>query len=312
MAKAAAVQAGGTYTKYKRTGIKGRFSTRFGNFMIYFVCGLLALIALLPFLYIVAGSFATERELTERAFFILPHEISMNAYKYIVKTGTVFNGLKNSIFLTIVGTFINMAFTTTFAYPLSKRDFRGKNVILNIIIVTMLFSGGMIPSYMLIRNLHMIDTYWALTVPGAINAFNMIIVKKFFQGLPEELEESARIDGASDWKIFIKIALPLSKPVMASISLFYAVGHWNDYFGAMIYLNSGKKNTIQLVLRQIVLMAQGIQSDGTMIDWGSVGAPPDQAVKMAATVVATIPILLVYPFIQKYFAQGVMIGSVKG
>lgn len=280
--------------------------------IIYIVVGAFAILTLLPFLYIIAGSFATERELTERAFFIIPREFSLNAYRYILKTGEIFKGLRNTIFITIVGTAIDMAFTTTFAYPLSRSDFKGKNFFLNLVIVTMLFSGGMIPSYLLISNLGMLNSYSSLLLPGAISAFNLIIVKNFFQGIPKELEEAARIDGSNDLGIFTKIILPLSKPVIASISLFYAVGHWNDYFNAMLYIDNQDMETLQVALRRIIFLAGGMNIDGTPMDYGLLGAPPEKAVKMAATVVATIPILLVYPFIQKYFAKGVMVGAVKG
>ncbi|MBP3888522.1 MAG: carbohydrate ABC transporter permease [Cellulosilyticum sp.] len=265
---------------------------------------------LLPFLYVIAGSFATEKELTERAFFIIPRTISFNAYKYIVQTGEIFNGLKNSLFLTIVGTSVNMLLTTTFAYPLSKKEFKGRNIILNMVIITMLFSGGMIPTFLVVKQLGLYNSFAALILLGAISPFNMIIVKNFFQELPKELEEAAIIDGCSDLGVFVKIVLPLSKPVIASIALFYAVGHWNDYFSAMIYLSDSAKETAQIVLRRIVLLAQGIQSD--TMDFDKLGVPPDKAVKMAATVVATMPILVVYPFVQKYFTKGVMVGAVKG
>ena len=280
--------------------------------IIYIIVTIAGIVTVAPFLYILAGSFATERELAEKAFFLFPTEISLNAYKYILKTGTVFRGLKNSLIVTCLGTAINMFFTTTFAYPLSKKDFKGRNLMLNMVIVTMLFSGGMIPNFILIKSLKMYNTVWALTIPGAISAFNMIIIKNFFENIPSELEEAATIDGCSDLKTFTKIVLPLSKPVLASIGLFYAVGHWNDYFGAMIYLKDNSKFTVQIILRQIVLLAQGISSTGEVIDYGMAGAPPDQAVKMATTMVATLPILLIYPFVQKYFTQGVMIGAVKG
>lgn len=297
---------------HKRRGIKGRLSTRVVTGVIYTFCGLCALITLLPFLYIVAGSFATEKELIERAFFIIPSQFSLNAYQYIIKTGAIVLGIKNSLLLTAIGTITNMILMTLFAYPLSRRGFRGKNLILNMVILTMLLPVGMIPMFMLIRGLGWYDSYLALTIPGAINAFNMIIIKKFFQGLSLELEDAARIDGASDWKIFKKVALPLSKPVLASITLFTAVGYWNNYFGPMIYLNSQKKYTAQLFLRQIVMTSQGISKDGSLIDWGEFGAPPTVAIRMAATVITTVPILMIYPFVQKHFAKGVMVGSVKG
>ena len=280
--------------------------------VIYIVVALFSLATVMPFLYVIAGSFATEAELTQRSFFIIPREFSLNAYRYIMESGDIFKGLKNSVFLTVAGTLTNMAMTTTFAYPLSRKDFRGRNIYLNLVIVTMLFSGGMIPNYLLVNELGLLDSYGALILPGAISAFNLIIVKNFFQELPQELTEAARIDGCSDIVIFGRIVLPLSKPVLASISLFYAVAHWNEYFNAMIYISSSSKDVVQIVLRRIIFLAGGIDVAGQAIDYGMFGAPPEKAVKMAATVVATVPILIVYPFVQKYFAQGVMVGAVKG
>ena len=260
-----------------------------------------AFITVAPFIYVIAGSFSTEKELTERAFFLIPHTISFNAYKYIVQTGEIFRGLKNSIILTIIGTFSSLFFTSTFAYPLSKVHFKGRNLILNLVIVTMLFSGGLIPTFLVVKHL------------GLYSPFNMIIMKGFFAGIPNELEEAAIIDGYSDLGVFVKIFLPLSKPVLASIGLFCAVGYWNDYFSAMIYLSDSYKETVQIVLRRIVLLASGgDQINNSLFDFDMFGAPPDKAVKMASTMVATIPILCVYPFLQKYFAKGVMVGAVKG
>lgn len=296
----------------RRTRMRRSPAERVGTTFVYIVCILAGTLTIVPFLYVLAGSFATEKELVERAFFIIPHTVSTNAYKYIVADGSIFRGLANSFLIMIVGTVINMAFTTTLAYPLSKSGLRGRNFVLNMVIITMLFSGGMIPNYLVVKNLKLLDSYWALMLPGAINAFNLIIVKNFFQELPVELEEAARIDGCTDVGIFARIILPLSKPALASVGLFYAVSHWNDFFNSLIYLNSTEKFPVQIILRQIVLLAQGVSADGSTIDFGANGTPPEQAVKMAATVVATIPILVVYPFVQKYFEQGVMVGAVKG
>lgn len=295
-----------------KTRMKKSPAERVGMTFVYLICIMAGVLTIVPFLYVVAGSFATEKELVERAFFIIPHEISFNAYKYIIKDGSIFRGLVNSFFIMIAGTFVNMLFTATMAYPLSKSWLKGRNLVLNIIIVTMLFSGGMIPNYLVVKNLQLLDSYWALILPGAINAFNLIIIKNFFQELPAELEEAAKIDGCTDVGIFVKIILPLSKPALASVGLFYAVSHWNDFFNSLIYLNSTKKFPVQIILRQIVLLAQGATADGSAIDFGAGGTPPELAVKMVATVVATIPILCVYPFVQKYFEQGVMVGAVKG
>ena len=292
-------------------GVKMSLGYRITDVIIYTLMGLVGVITLLPFLYIAAGSFATDRELTERAFFIVPRIWSLNAYKYAINNGNILLGLKNSIILTLAGTLVNMFLSTTFAYPLSKKHFRGRNFVLNMVIVTMLFSGGMIPTFMVLRAYGLYDSYAALILIGAISPFNMIIIKNFFQELPIELEEAAYIDGASEIKTFITIVLPLSKPVLASISLFYAVGYWNDYFNAMIYLSSAEKYTVQIMLRNIVLKASAI-SDIMMDYYDSNGAPPDKAVKMATTVIATVPILIVYPFVQKFFTKGVMVGAVKG
>ena len=280
--------------------------------LIYIFIGAFAIACVVPFIYVFAGSFATEKELTERPFFLIPHEFSLNAYRYVTKTGDVFFGLKNSLIVTAVGVVINMFFTTTFAYPLSRPYLRGRNGFINIVIITMLFGGGMIPAYLLVSSLNLLDTYWALWLPGAISAFKFIIVKNYFQGLPMELEEAAKIDGSSDIGIFTRIILPLSKPVLASVSLFYMVGHWNSYFSAMLYIRDQDKEVVQIVLRRIAFLAGGINTDGTPIDYGLMGAPPEKAVRMAITVVATVPILIVYPFIQKYFTKGVMVGAVKG
>lgn len=299
-------------TVVKSQKIKRTPGDQFVQILIYLLCGAFAVLTVLPFLYVLAGSFATERELTEKAFFIIPSEFSLNAYQYLLKTGDVFKGLKNSLIVTVVGTLINMFFSCTLAYPLSRKYFRGRNFFTNMVIITMLFSGGMIPSYIVVCNVfHLRDTFWALWLPGAINAFNMIIIKNYFQGLPTELEEAARMDGCQDLGIFLKIILPLSKPVLASVSLFYAVSHWNAYFNAMLYISNRDMEVVQIVLRRIIFLTQAITSDSTF-DWGVMGEPPQKAVKMATTVVATVPILIVYPFVQKYFTQGVMVGAVKG
>ncbi|MBR3104802.1 MAG: carbohydrate ABC transporter permease [Lachnospiraceae bacterium] len=284
---------------------------RIVDVIIYLILGLIALSTVLPFLYVLAGSFATEKELTEKAFFIVPSVWSTNAYKYAVRSANILRGLRNSVILTIMGTSLCMVFTLLFAYPMSKTHLRGRGFLMNMVIITMLFSGGMIPCYIVYNAYGLYDTYWALVLPALISPFNMIIVKKFFQELPSELEEAAYMDGCTDLITFVKIALPLSKPVIASISLFYGVGFWNDYFASMIYLKSAEKFPIQIQLRSIILLTSQV-SDAMMDYYDMNGAPPDKAVKMACTVIATLPILLIYPFVQKYFTKGVMVGAVKG
>ena len=180
------------------------------------------------------------------------------------------------------------------------------------VIVTMLFTGGMVPAYIMVVNvLHLGNTYWALWLPTAMSAFNMIIIKNYFQGIPMELEEAAIIDGSNDLITFVRIILPLSAPVLASVSLFYAVSHWNSYFQAMLYINNSDMEVITIVLRRLVFLTTQVAEDSTF-DWGAAGMPPIKAVKMATTVLSTLPILCIYPFVQKFFTQGVMVGSVKG
>ena len=291
--------------------IKKSLGDRIVDIIIYVALGLVALSTVLPFLYVLAGSFATDKELTEKAFFIIPEVWSLNAYKYAINTANILRGLKNSVILTLLGTVMCMIFSLTFAYPLSKKNFKGRNFVLNMVIVTMLFGGGMIPSYLVYNAYGLYDTYWALILPGLISPFNMIIIKNFFQDMPQELEEASYIDGCSDMGTFLKIILPLSKPVIASIALFYGVGFWNDYFASMIYLKTPDLYPIQIQLRSIILLTSQI-SEVTMDYYDMNGAPPDKAVKMACTVIATVPILCVYPFVQKYFTKGVMVGAVKG
>ncbi len=275
------------------------------------VLGIFALVTVIPFLYVIAGSFATQHELLERGFILFPTEFSLSAYEFIFSTSTLVRSLLVTIFITVVGTLINLIFTCLMAYPMARRDLDFRKPIQLMVIFTMLFSGGMIPTFLVVKNLHMIDTYWALLLPGAISAFNLIIIRSFFQQLPDGLEESAKIDGASDPGILLKIVLPLSMPVLATFSLFYAVGHWNTFFSAVLYINDSTKWPIQVLLRQIVILSQGGSlGDTTAFEQDFV--PPDQAVKMAVIVISTIPILVVYPFLQKHFAKGVLLGSVKG
>ena len=291
--------------------IKKSLGDRIADVVIYTAMALVAICTVLPFLYVLAGSFATNKELTEKAFFIIPEVWSLNAYKYAINTANILRGLGNSIKLTVLGTVMCMLFSLTFAYPLSKKHFKGRNLFLNMVIVTMLFGGGMIPSFLVYNAYGLYDSYWALILPALISPFNMIIIKNFFQELPQELEDAAFIDGCNDMQTFLKIMLPLSKPVIASISLFYGVGFWNDYFASMIYLKTPEKYPIQIQLRSIVLLTSQI-SEVTMDYYDLNGAPPDKAVQMACTVIATLPILCVYPFVQKYFTKGVMVGAVKG
>ncbi|WP_338555516.1 carbohydrate ABC transporter permease [Paenibacillus sp. KS-LC4] len=278
------------------------------NYIVLSVC---ALAAVLPFIFVISGSFATDAELTQRTVFLIPRTFSLAAYEFIFSTNTIMKSIGVSLFIATFGTLVNLFFTVTMAYPLARRNLMGRNIVLNLVIFSMLFSGGMIPTYLVIRELGMLDSYWALIIPGAISAFNLIIIKNFFQELPPGLEEAARIDGCTELGLLWRIVLPLSKPVLATFALFYAVGHWNDFFTALLYINDPQKWPLQVLLRQIVLLSQAAAGDINAMDPSFV-KPPDQSIKMAVIVVGTVPILLVYPFLQKHFAKGVLIGSIKG
>ena len=279
------------------------------NVVIYILLTHIAFIMVIPFIYVIAASFATEAEIQTRPIFFIPDSPTLDAYARIFDMndmGTrVFHSLLISVCVTAIGTFINLFFTTTMAYGLSRSNLIGKKPLLNMVLFTMVFGGGMIPLFLVVKGLGMYDTYAALILPGAISAYNMIIVRNFFMELPRELEEAASIDGCSDIGIFIKIALPLSLPCLATFGLFYAVGHWNNYFGALLYLEDSTKFPFQLVLRNIVMQTAETQTDPNALI-------PEDTLKMAVIVIGTVPILIVYPFLQKHFAAGVMVGAVKG
>ena len=279
------------------------------NVVIYILLTLIAVIMVIPFIYVIAASFATEAEIQTRPIFFIPDSPTLDAYARIFDMndmGTrVFHSLLISVCVTAIGTFINLFFTTTMAYGLSRSNLIGKKPLLNMVLFTMVFGGGMIPLFLVVKGLGMYDTYAALILPGAISAYNMIIVRNFFMELPRELEEAASIDGCSDIGILIKIALPLSLPCLATFGLFYAVGHWNNYFGALLYLEDSTKFPFQLVLRNIVMQTAETQTDPNALI-------PEDTLKMAVIVIGTVPILIVYPFLQKHFAAGVMVGAVKG
>ena len=298
------------------TGAVGNGNTlggRIFDVVNYIVLTLVALTTIAPFIYIIGASFATELELAQRPLLIIPHDISFNAYEYIFSTNKIVSGFKNSIIITVAGTLINLFFTVTMAYAISKPRLRGRNFVLNMVIFSMFFGGGMIPSYIVTANLlNMKNTYWSVLLPGAISAYNMMIVKNFFQGIPQELEESASMDGCTDVGILWKIVLPLSLPVLATFGLFYAVGHWNSYFGAMIYMPGAREKwPLQVLLREIIILSNATVADSSALDPEFV-QPPEQSVKMAVIVVSTVPIMCIYPFLQKYFVKGVMVGALKG
>ncbi|MCR8634400.1 carbohydrate ABC transporter permease [Paenibacillus radicis (ex Xue et al. 2023)] len=279
--------------------------------MNYLLLLLVAAACVLPFIYILASSLTAPEELLKKGFILFPTKFSLEGYRYILSTDIILSSLGVSIFITVAGTLANLLFTALMAYPLAQRDLMGVKLFMKLVVFSMLFSGGMIPTYLVVKETGLLDSPAALIVPGLISAFNLIIMRSFFQQLPDGLEEAARIDGCSDIGILFRIVLPLSAPVLASLALFYAVGHWNAYFNAILYVNESKFWPIQVWLRQIVILSQGGIGDSTQFD-DSYVAPPAETIKMAVIVISILPILIVYPFLQKHFAKGALLGSVKG
>ncbi|MBM7583413.1 putative aldouronate transport system permease protein [Caldicoprobacter guelmensis] len=269
-----------------------------------------SLLCILPFIHIIAGSFAPAEEILKEGFLLIPKKYSLAAYRYIFSTDTLIRSMLITVYVTVVGTFANILFTSLMAYPLSRSNLKGRNIIMFGVVFTMLFRGGMIPTFLVVKAMGLLNSLYSLIIPTVINAFNLVIMKNFFQQIPVELEEAAKMDGYNDLFIFGRIILPLSKSVLATLTLFYAVGHWNKYFEAIIYLNNSNLWPIQVLLRQIVILAQGGIGDLDQMDPDFV--VPAKSVQMATVVVATVPILLVYPFLQKHFVKGVLIGSIKG
>ena len=271
------------------------------------VIAVIVVVMLYPFLYVVASSFATPEAATAGG--LLPTQFSLEAYRNIFAGDVVTHALLVSVGITVVGTVLSVTLTVTTAYGLTRtRDVPGSRFALYLVLLTMLFGAGIIPQYLLVRSLGLINSYWSLILPGLLSAFNLIVVRNFFMNIPRDILESARMDGAAEPSILGRIVLPLSKPVVAVVALFYAVGYWNNFFNAMLYLNDNAKWPIQQVLNHYVV--QGVQLS-TVQDVHQV-APPPQTIQMAVVVLATVPILVVYPFAQRYFTQGVLTGAIKG
>ncbi|MBM7566036.1 carbohydrate ABC transporter permease [Paenibacillus sacheonensis] len=293
--------------------IREPFGDRMLLVFIYALLGLLTLTVLYPLLYILSSSLSSPSAVVSGQVWLYPVEFSLKAYQSIFKSSQLMMGFYNSVIYTVVGTLINVLFTVLMAFPLSQRGMPGRKYIMILMMVTLFFSGGLIPTYLLVKNLHMLDTRWALWLPGAFSIFQVIIARTFFMSsIPLELQEASQIDGCRDTRYLWSIVLPLSKPILAVMTLMYAVGHWNAYFDALIYLRSEHLFPLQYVLRNMLILnaadpemlantAQSLRDQGF-----------EQVLKYALIVVACIPVLVMYPFVQKHFVKGVMIGSLKG
>jgi len=277
------------------------------------VVGLLGLIVLYPLIYILSSSFSSPASVAAGKVFLFPVDFSLRGYKAVFEYQAVYTGYRNTIFYTVVGTAINIALTMMAAYPLARKSLPGKGIFTFLFTFTMMFSGGMIPNYILMKELKIINTAWCMLLPGAVSAYNLIVARTFIQNsIPEELLEAAQIDGCTDAQFFFRFVLPLSKAVMAVITLYYAVHHWNAYFNAFLYLNKRDLYPLQIFLREILIM-NSVNTE-MVVDTQMQEAMQGMAdlLKYSLIVVSTAPILCIYPFLQRYFIKGVMIGSLKG
>lgn len=278
------------------------------------IAGAFALFCIVPIIYIIACSFSEETEILKNGFKLIPQEFTLAAYEIVFEGSQIWVSYGVSIFVTVGGTFLSMLVSCMLAYPLSVKGLRYGSRINLYIYFTMIFSGGLVPTYMLVsRYLHLTNTIWALILPSMIIPWNVFLLRNFFSAIPESLAESAKLDGANDATILFRIILPCSKPALATVSLFYALGYWNEWFKAMLY-NAGDKNTwpLQYLIMQLIRKAETISNMASQGAAVNLAALPSTTMKMATALCAIGPIILVYPFVQKYFTGGIMVGSVKG
>ncbi|AIQ57801.1 carbohydrate ABC transporter permease [Paenibacillus borealis] len=280
------------------------------DIFVYLFLITLGVMMLLPLVNVLSKSVSEEWAITSGKVGILPVGFQLDTLRQVISSSMFIRAFGVSVVVTVAGTLISILMTALTAYPLSKRNLPGISFFMVLFIFTMLFSGGLIPNYLLMRQLHLINNLWVLILPGMISVFNMLVIKSYYESLPEALEESARIDGAKTYTILFRIILPLSMPVIATIALFYAVGYWNDYFGPMIYINDTALKTLQLYLQDVVMDASAANAVNKSVDDLMNMSP--EGIRAATVVASTVPILFVYPFLQKYFIKGVLIGSVKG
>ncbi|MDO3409967.1 carbohydrate ABC transporter permease [Saccharibacillus sp. CPCC 101409] len=285
---------------------------KFGVFdvLLYLVLAGLAVTALYPFVYMLAVSLSGTVPVLKGQVYLWPKEINLRTYAVVFENAAIGRAYLNTILYTLLGTSISLLITAAGAYALSKQDMLLRRTFMILVIVTLFFSGGMIPTFLVVRSYHLIDTIWAMVLPGAVSTWNLLVMRTFFSALPQEVEESGKIDGLNDIGIFFRLVLPLSKAILATIGLFYGVAIWNNFFSALLYLRDADLFPLQVIVRNMVLQGNASASGAAGI--GGDGMIVDESLKYATIIVTTVPILLVYPFLQKYFAKGALIGSVKG
>lgn len=276
------------------------------NAIIYVILGICGLVAILPILYVVSVSITPFGEVLRNGGFILfPKEITFSAYRTLLTESNIPKAFQITVLITVIGTAVNLVLTALMAYPLSRRNLPGRNFFLLMIVFTLLFSGGLIPTYLVVKSMGLLDSIWSMILPNAIWSFNVLIMKSFFEGLPEELFESARMDGAKEFRILLQIVTPLSLPVLLTVGLFYLVGHWNEFFQAIFYVTDRTLYPLQVVVREILMQSQQpLENAENMM--------PTQTMQMASVMIASLPVIVIYPFLQKHFTKGMLLGSIKG
>ena len=280
--------------------------------IVYILLSFAALIVLYPLVYVVSASITSPSALVAGKMYLWPIDITLSSYQAVLRQGSLWIGYRNTIVYTILGVSINIVMTVIAAYPLSRKDLVGRRILMMPITFTMFFGGGMIPNYILIKNLGLMDTVWAIVLPGALSVYNMIIARSFFSNsIPYELQESAFVDGCSNIRTLFTIVLPLSMPILAVLVMYYGVGHWNAYFNAMLYIRDSSKIPLQIALREILFTNSITEATDTL------ASSVDQilifeGMKYAVVIVASLPVMCLYPFLQRYFVKGTMIGAVKG
>ncbi len=280
----------------------------------YILLAFVLILVLIPLVHVVACSLSDQAMVMAGEIYLIPKKINFLSYKAILEYRDILIGFRNTVIYTVVGTMINVLMTVFGAYPLSRRDLAGRNIYTAIFAFTMFFSGGLIPTYLVVKQLNLLNKMWAVILPGAVSMYNMVIMRTFFQNsIPEDIYESAILDGASNLRVLWSIVLPLSKAIIAVITLFYVVGHWNSYFSALIYFTDRSKYTVQLFLRELLILnAMTETAVATMESSILSKVLMGEGIKYSSIIVVNLPVLLLYPLLQKYFVQGIMIGAIKG
>ncbi|MBA2940866.1 carbohydrate ABC transporter permease [Paenibacillus sp. CGMCC 1.16610] len=297
----------------KTSSIRESQGDRLFLLSIYIFLIAVLIVVLFPLIFIVSSSFSSPQAVVSGKVWLLPVDVTLEGYKAVFRNPQIVTGYMNSFIYAVVGTVVNVALTVMLAYPIARKTFYGRNVIMVLLVITMMFEGGLIPFYLVVKNLHLLDTRWAMILPGAMAVFQVIIARTFFQtSIPDEIAEAAELDGCSDIRFITSIVLPLSKPILAVLTLMYAVGHWNAYFDALIFLKSPNLFPLQIVLRNILILNTIDPTMVSKVDQMLAQQGLKDLLKYSLIVVASAPVLIIYPFVQKHFVKGVMIGSLKG